>query len=301
MIRELIANKNIRRSIGMFFLGAAIWYLWASLGVKLDAVAPLLSGEPRLWFAAGGLSFFYGATLFLLAFVWVWFLSYGQSVPPWRALFYIYTVTSIGKYLPGGVFHFGGRQALGARLGIKQTLLARASIEEAAVSVASALLIGGALYVLHGAGAVFLIVLMFAIAGLAVVNLLRFMLTPFLVAFLFMAAMALIAGATSEFLQIGESGYRIAGAYLIAWCIGFLIPGVSAGIGVREAALIFLLGGAEAATALGALAVIMRFITTVGDGAFFLSAIFFRSKETAALNKEQLTFPEQSGGLDLNR
>jgi hypothetical protein len=50
--------------------------------------------------------------------------------------------------------------------------------------------------------------------------------------------------------------------YALAWLCGFVIPGASAGLGVREAVIVLLFGDDPAAlfTAMG-----MRVVTTLGD------------------------------------
>jgi len=60
----------------------------------------------------------------------------------------------------------------------------------------------------------------------------------------------------------------IASAYVLAWLTGFLVPGASGGLGVREAALLLLLTPQTGEPAALALALSTRLITTLGDVVF---------------------------------
>jgi hypothetical protein len=62
------------------------------------------------------------------------------------------------------------------------------------------------------------------------------------------------------------------GAYAAAWVVGFVVPGASAGIGVREAVMIFGLAGLVGTPESIIIALLMRVATVVGDVLFFASA-----------------------------
>ena len=51
----------------------------------------------------------------------------------------------------------------------------------------------------------------------------------------------------------------------LAWLVGFVTPGSSAGIGVREAVLIAALEGSLGAPASGLIALALRLVTIAGD------------------------------------
>lgn len=67
--------------------------------------------------------------------------------------------------------------------------------------------------------------------------------------------------------RLGASGsgffLTCVGAYALAWCVGFVIVIVPAGLGVREAALVFALRGALPTAAATALALTSRLVVTV--------------------------------------
>ena len=269
----------IRRAGGAAIVVLALWYLYQSLSNQFGAIAPLLRGDPSLWYGVAALSPIYAASLGFLAGAWVLFLPRREANEHSRALLYVYVATSIGKYFPGGIFHFGGRQALGAQLGLSHRSLLSASAYETLASVVAALLLGAILLwtpsVVIAIGATVLLCAVTAI-GARIHQPLRRQLTAFSMALVFMLVMAALAVAFSFLLGIGA--WSIGGAYLIAWSVGLITPGVSAGIGVREAALVFLLTGAVAPAEIAVLAIMMRFVTTAGDGLFFLFS--YRLKAT---------------------
>ena len=83
---------------------------------------------------------------------------------------------------------------------------------------------------------------------------------------IFVAAYGLAGGSTDFTLYPA-----IAGAYVIARLVGLLTPGAPAGLGVREAVLLFLLGGLSPGPVILLAVVIGRAITVLGD-LFFLPA-----------------------------
>lgn len=59
-------------------------------------------------------------------------------------------------------------------------------------------------------------------------------------------------------------------AYALAWVIGFVVPGAPGGLGVREAALVFLLDGVLAQETVLAIALMSRLSLTLADALIFL-------------------------------
>ena len=92
---------------------------------------------------------------------------------------------------------------------------------------------------------------------------------------LFMAVSAAIALALATVVHLAELPLLVVPAYAIAWLIGFVVPGASGGLGVRE--VVFLLLTETALGGGGALAVAlaMRVVTTLGDLLFFFASFAF--------------------------
>jgi hypothetical protein len=85
--------------------------------------------------------------------------------------------------------------------------------------------------------------------------------------FLVSGALALSLHALAS--PVGGVLLALVPGYALAWLCGYVVPGASAGIGVREAVLLLLLGEDSAALFV---AVGMRVVTTLGD-VFLLLAV----------------------------
>lgn len=278
--------KLLRRVGGGFLAITALWYVSAALVKNYHALAPLLGSDPLVWASGAAIAPVYAASLLLLGWGWVLFLTPAPTAS--RDLLFVYTATSAGKYFPGGFLHFGGRQALGAQRGFSQAALLKASIGETLASAGAALVIGAVLYWAPGAAHAVAIIVLFGVAAAVLAQTVarkaRHAILAGLLAGFFMLVMAAAAMMSATLIGMGAARVSIGGAYLLAWCAGFVAPGVSAGIGVREAALLLLLAGRAGPAEAMALAVLMRFITTLGDGLFFLGSFALKPAEGGKVN-----------------
>ncbi|TGK07883.1 hypothetical protein EHO59_07255 [Leptospira semungkisensis] len=79
--------------------------------------------------------------------------------------------------------------------------------------------------------------------------------------------------------QYSESNiFFLTTAFAWSWILGYLAPGAPAGLGVREAVIIASLSSKyDPGIAIG-LSIVLRFITTIGDGAVFLVALAFKNR-----------------------
>lgn len=69
-------------------------------------------------------------------------------------------------------------------------------------------------------------------------------------------------------------------AFSWSWILGYLTPGAPAGLGIREAIIVASLSSRyEPGIAIG-LSVILRFITTIGDGVIFLIASYYQKNSS---------------------
>ncbi|TLY33094.1 MAG: DUF4175 domain-containing protein [Ignavibacteria bacterium] len=59
--------------------------------------------------------------------------------------------------------------------------------------------------------------------------------------------------------------YRYSWGFTLAWLLGFVMPGASGGIGVREAVIVGLFGSSLGTGVAAGLAIVLRLITVVGD------------------------------------
>lgn len=223
--------------------------------------------------------------------------------------------TDIAKYLPGNVFHFAGRQVLAKNYGWSQSAVGLSSIAETVlvilgVGLAAMIFAGFA----NAADALYLLskfispsVILWAGAGIAslwivgaqagrIPYLSRFSSTAMVQKFSRSPYPPLaVALYLAFFLSCGLMFWALLGAldgvwqadligivglaYATSWLAGKMTPGAPGGIGVREAALVILLGGVVGEAEALMLGVALRIVTTLGD--FFLlgTALLFKPKE----------------------
>jgi glycosyltransferase 2 family protein len=228
-----------------------------------------------------------------------WRKSLGAGAPRLLRAWVIYGKSQIGKYLPGNVFHFAGRQVLGARAGVPHSVLLFSSGFEILSLVVAAAFVGGWGVVRFGwlerlpgesvmrtalaVGA--------AIALLGGVLLLRFaprhvdfvrrigstsLLSAHAYHWLFFACLGSIVyllGAALGWHVAGGWSFQIAWtAAAVAWVCGFVVPGASAGMGVREVVLVALLGPVLTEPTALVLALLLRICTLAGDCLTYLVA-----------------------------
>ncbi len=219
----------------------------------------------------------------------------------------VYGRSWLAKYLPGNVFHFAGRQILGRSAGLSHARLAGGLILEAGgqTSVAGLLVLWGmAAHGLRSAAlSLPLLLLLILAAPLAWLGLSRAAIHPKVApklglepggSFRFgsglwpvplLYALYYLASGGTAWLLLGVLGGQAPAAspgyvislFSLSWILGYITPGAPAGMGVREAVLIYGLSplcGQEAA--LNA-ALHLRLMTLGGDLAFSLFCRLIKS------------------------
>lgn len=250
---------------------------------EIDAAGIGIGG----YLALLGLAIVYGASNLLLALGW-WLLLRCLGVNAARNwALRAYAISQLAKYVPGNIFQFAGRQAIGVAAGFGNGPLAKSTLLELVLLTG-----GGALFALLAAPLSFrwlgfappaphlhwLALAAFAgVALLAALALARFGGRGFQLAalsyFTFLtlsgvvfAGCFAVAGGEAATAQLSA----VIGAYVIAWLAGLVTPGAPAGIGVREAVLLVLLGNLAAPPVILLAVVIGRAVTVVGDVGFYL-------------------------------
>lgn len=93
----------------------------------------------------------------------------------------------------------------------------------------------------------------------------------------FVLGLALMTVALGIGMDRNINVFALTSGFALAWLVGYLAPGVPAGIGAREGALVLLLAGTEPAELVLSLAVAARFATMLADGfCFLVSSIIVR-------------------------
>jgi hypothetical protein len=203
------------------------------------------------------------------------------------------------KYVPSNIVHYVGRHVALRRRGVAHLALVATVFAEAAVLASGACLaiaaleadVLTALYRRHvgTAGSAIVITAGLAccvgatllwrraasvrgpVAALRASRFLARLMTALTAATLFFATTTLLVSIACRLLLDDPAGFDVAAVAATlagAWVVGFVIPGASAGIGVREAAVILLLSPALGAGNAAVVATIYRLVTAGGDALF---------------------------------
>jgi glycosyltransferase 2 family protein len=213
----------------------------------------------------------------------------------------VYTTSNMGKYLPGNFMHIAGRNMLGAKYGFgsKQVLFSSFFEVGLKILVAAVFVVCLSLkYFLHfiEQGNKYYIFIIIAVVLMAVVvgaiiaykkikdnikgkrpgvNLCIVVAVDAWVFFInilcFLALLIIFTGWQS----VSQDLFIITGIYITAWLVGYLTPGSPGGIGVKEAALVFLLSGLIIDGDILFISVVLRVCTILGDvTAFLINKVF---------------------------
>lgn len=195
----------------------------------------------------------------------------------------LFSVTNLGKYVPGNVLHMIGRQVLAMREGVPALAAAKSlSLETALLIFTSATFAGAVWLVTRVEGAtvgVLLSGLLLAALGVGVL-LRRIGLTGSARATLGYCAYHMIGGTVfaALFVVLGAAsmvqtsfGFLVM-AYVASWVLGLVTPGAPAGLGVREAVLIGLLQSSVSdQAALSAVVLLSRVMSVIADFSYFFA------------------------------
>lgn len=290
------AQEQRRRLVGGLGLLLSIlalgWVVHSLVREVSSLDLPPLGG--RLPILLAGLAGGYAVVLGLLAVAWWWLLGFYGQRPRLAEGYAIWTRSQIAKYLPGNVFHYVGRHALGRTVGLPHSALFAAHVTETLSLVLGAFLVIGSFRLAFRGEPLALGVLL---ASFVMIGLLWFWLerglrragrgSRFLSSlpsaspwrWIELMGPALIlhviffvaTGSLLFFLQAmiwpqtAPTFGHLVWAYALAWIAGTFTPGAPAGTGVREAVLTWelglVLGQGEAAL----LALALRLVTLGGD------------------------------------
>ena len=276
---------------------AVLGIAWVGMRFRRYGAALAPADVPGLvWACAAGLALAYAAADVLLALAWRALLEGQGTAAGLVWCIRTHGVSQLSKYLPGNVMHLAGRQLLGASAGVPHAVLARSSLLELAGLASAGLLlslmalplveVGPFPRVTPAVGAAIVLLALAAarvIGGARAVQVLGCHLLFLIVASAnFTTLLVLLAPGSGSSLPWPAA----CGAYAAAWLAGFVTPGAPAGLGVREAVLVLLLGGHAAEPDLLAAVVLNRAVTALGDTLFFGIAWTLRGERTQGRESE---------------
>ncbi|MFP8780615.1 hypothetical protein [Hydrogenophaga sp. RWCD_12] len=279
----------------------------AFVGVRLVDYWPQLKAAPlsgTLVFLLVLLAVGYGLANVLLALAWRDILrELGAPLSVVRSVA-VYGRSQIAKYAPGNVFHLAGRQVLGMAEGVPAQPLAKSIGLELGLLVVCAIGLIGLLlqrWLASQVGALAWVVpaaLAVVVVG-AVWHWRWFRAGRALVAqslfLLFSAGVywAVLASLAPEAVSRVPAGV-VPGAAIAAWLIGLVTPGAPAGLGVREAVMLLILGVWVPQADLVLAVLLARLVNIAGDVGFFLVALWLARRSVGQVTA--MRTPERPHG-----
>lgn len=282
--------KSILRGIGVLLsLVAVVFILWRF--VQTGALQQILvRGDlgNLVWHVAAAAALYF-VGLWLMPVAWWWLLSsFSETSPALLPVCGIYAATQFAKYLPGNVGHYLARYGMLRRMGIPDRALVGSTGAEMGGQLVAALawslpvvIVLAGRYVHLGMSASLALVLALIAAGSAtayavvrytVVGRWMGLRRPWRLLWALPLYIGLF-GVMTLALHIVQSAlpgqspgfFHLAGVTSASWLAGFVVIGSPAGIGVREAVFVQLMGTAVPASSALLLATCFRVITFLGD------------------------------------
>ncbi|MEM9709534.1 MAG: hypothetical protein AAF871_12190 [Pseudomonadota bacterium] len=278
--------SRVARVLGFAVLAAALVFLGFEFAEHWPALRAWRPSQGQVVTLAG-LAAIYAASLFLSAEVWHQIVTHWGPEPRQRTYF-SFTVSLVGRYVPGNFAHLLGRAFYLRGGGLSDGDLGRATLAELFCYPLAALIVLSGLapflpQTMFGDWTWAVRALLFAgpILALVLWALLRKtilpgqppardLVFPVLIAAAFLALLAALF-ATLANLIVPVPFFYTAGAALFAWLVGYATPGAPGGLGAREAALVVAMGGVAPEADLLLAALLFRVTTTAGELACFMA------------------------------
>ncbi|MEY8516578.1 hypothetical protein AALC25_06505 [Lachnospiraceae bacterium 29-84] len=250
-------------------------------------------------------------TVYVSGSAWAGWLAFfaGRKIDKREALC-VYAKANIGKYLPGNVMHYVERNLFATNLDISQKKLAVSTILEVlglvgvafmlsvvvsagqlaesfqlifgdsyrkilcvVAAIALAIILAGCLFLRKRIAAVLMEYTWADFVKTLLFSLLQYTAVLVGLGVIMVALYAYMGGHVTW-----ENASLIVSGYVVAWVLGFVIPGASGGIGVRELVITLLLGKIVGVEMVLTLSVIHRLITVIGDFLAYLVMLVLRRK-----------------------
>jgi len=227
--------------------------------------------------------------------IYVWHLmlkKYAKRDFTYLISYYYFAKTEIAKYLPGNLFHFVGRQAMASKLGITQIEMAKISLLFTLLLAIGTLLASTFFALLS---TVVTVEIKAILVGVTLLSLFGILLSyplftkreKLLLSTIFAFSIALQGVLLAWLVQLQLDSlnfalfFEVAAIYIISWLIGFVTPGASGGLGVREGAFIAIAAFLHLSISQDIVLfsiLFVRFINILVDLLLFLSTFFIEKR-----------------------
>jgi len=176
-------------------------------------------------------------------------LQYASKTFPFLASYYYFSKTEIAKYLPGNIFHFIGRQALASKIGISQVEMAKISLLFSFLLLTGTILTS-TIFAFLSQEIPTLILTLMGISSIIKLIILVYLYPSFPVRkkasmHSYLALSVALQGIMLGMIVMYQSEsftanlfFQCVSIYTLSWLIGFVTPGASGGLGIREGTFI---------------------------------------------------------------
>jgi len=176
-------------------------------------------------------------------------IHYAKKKFPYLASYYYFSKTEIAKYLPGNIFHFLGRQALASKIGISQKEMAKTSLLFSFLLLTGTLLSSTFFAFLAQGIPLFILTLMGVSSIITIISLVylypSFPMSKKISMNIYLAISVALQGIILGLIVMYQSEhftislfFQCVSIYTVSWLIGFVTPGASGGLGIREGTFI---------------------------------------------------------------
>ncbi|HEX4340223.1 MAG TPA: lysylphosphatidylglycerol synthase transmembrane domain-containing protein [Polyangiaceae bacterium] len=287
-------KSGLRVALSLLAAGAAVLYLGYELRASWAQVRAIPWSSATVLFVAAVVSLQVAVTLFD-GWAWGWLLrKLGVAARSKKAVS-VFAVSQFGKYLPGNVAQHVGKVAFAKKEGWSVPRVVISMLLESGFAVGTCALVVSVAFVgqLDGVAHASTLLLGLLVAGFVagVVVAQRLLARPpaFLRTRLGLEEPAfLTTGTLATYLGVNVIGFAVIGASftfslrsvtevtvapfwfvpaaaMASWLFGYVVPGAPAGLGVREAGLVALLGPSFGPGVVATAALVWRIGALVGD------------------------------------
>ena len=179
----------------------------------------------------------------------VMLLQYAHKSFPFFASYYYFSKTEIAKYLPGNIFHFIGRQALASKIGISQVEMAKISLLFSFLLLTGTILTS-TIFAFLSQEIPTLILTLMGISSIITLIVLVYLYPSFPMRKKvsmngYLSLSVALQGIMLGMIVMYQSEsfttnlfFQCVSIYTLSWLIGFVTPGASGGLGIREGTFI---------------------------------------------------------------
>ena len=232
------------------------------------------------------------ASTLLGIYAWhIMLLNYAKEPFPYRSSYYYFAKTEISKYLPGNVFHFIGRQVLASKIGITQMEMAKISVLFSFLLLVATVIASTVFAFLATDIPPYILTLM-GISCIIILIITAYLYPSFPIRKkvsmnLLLSVSVALQGVMLGMIVMVQTDHFTTGLffecvsiYIVSWLIGFITPGASGGLGIREGTFIAIAAFMHldiAADIIIFSVLLVRFINIIIDIAMYLSTFVLKN------------------------